>query len=309
MFESESTTDYADYDVGYAYHSKGPMSNREFTNWLQNNKRVAVHYRNKPCVDPDHYSGNGKAAIKRINKYAKGKALLVIFYPHIDGEAYVGEVADELPRLLVVDDGEVIDTIEVGFENHLSEDEFEYDLDQYTIAKSIKIREWKVATQEENMPLWDGTSQGSLHDSHAKKGYVRKFIAGNPFAYTLASLDRNDKELLAEKWLRSNYEDFQLDAPRGGKLQNVDIIGSTQEKTIFAQVTGGVKERARERGEKLADYTGRYSDVYLFAPDDSQPQLPEGVEFIELESILQELEESNRGRKSLDVMLGRWSPE
>jgi len=306
---SESTTDYSGHDVGYAYHSKGPMSNREFTDWLQENRRVAVHYQNAASVDPSHYSGSGKAAIRRINRYAQGDALLVAFYPHIDGKAYVGEVKDELPRILVIDDGEVIDTVEIGFEEHLSEDEFEYDLDQYCIAKSIQVREWKVAPHEEYMPLWDGTSQGSLHDSHEKKEYVRELMAGNPFAYTLASLDGNQKELLAEKWLRNHYEDFQLDAPRGGKLQNVDIIGSTQEKTLFAQVTGGVAERARERGQKLADYTGEHSDTYLFAPEDSHPRLPNGVKFVELESILADLEESARGRKSLDVMLGRWAPE
>lgn len=304
------STEYDDYVVGYAYHSKGPMANRNLCEYLRENQRIAIHYDNIPSLDSDDYT-NGTGEINNINRFARKDGILAVSYsPLENGVMYVGEVTDDDPLILVIDDGEVIDEDRIKPEESRSPDYLGYDTDEYNFGKSLQLTNWMEVTQRDHRQLWESQSQGSIHRTTKKDDYLRRLIAGTEIPHDLSSLDGPQTELLAEKYLRDRYEDYQSDAVRGGRLQHVDILGSTTDMAIYAQVTKSeTAEYVDERIQGIRGYVGPESEVFIFAPEDARPQeLPKGIEFVALDKLFERFKEDPRKRHTLNVMLGRWTP-
>ena len=91
------------------------------------------------------------------------------------------------------------------------------------------------------------------------------------------SLDNRDQELIAEKYLRDKFDNFTIDVPRGGRLENIDVLGTAKDERsselviVIASVTSSSGKRRRSRAKTLNSYSGR-DKVYFFDAEESRPE-------------------------------------
>jgi hypothetical protein len=100
------------------------------------------------------------------------------------------------------------------------------------------------------------------------------------------SLDNRDQELIAEKYLRDKFDGFTIDVPRGGRLEDIDVLGTANDEengepvTVIASVTSSPGKRRRPRVKTLNSYSDR-DKVCFFDAEESRPEgLHEDVEYV-----------------------------
>ncbi|AXR82302.1 hypothetical protein AArcMg_2306 [Natrarchaeobaculum sulfurireducens] len=210
----------------------------------------------------------------------------------------------------------VVHIEEVGKAGSIPEltDQYEDD-NQYRIVKTTRVEAWKHVSQENNKLLWDWHSQEAIHDpsknATQKARYIRAVYHGDSKPLIQTSLDSHEQELIAEKYIRDRLTKFTLDVPRGGRLENIDVLGTARDDdssklmTVVASVTSSSGDRWRDRVRAINSYSDR-DEVYFFDAKDSRPaHLNENVTYVPLEQVFEWMnEDDTRRQRSLHTMLG-----
>jgi len=190
---------------------------------------------------------------------------------------------------------------------------------RYKVIKTLRVESWRPINQENHKLLWDWHSQPALHEpgknSASKKRYIRAVYNGDSKPLIKEALDNRDQELIAEKFLRDRFNGFTIDVPRGGRLENIDILGTAEDesggelKTVVASVTSSSGSRRKNRIETLNSYSDR-DEVFFFDAEERRPEkLHDEVEYVSLEEVFQWMNQDNtRRQRSLHTMLGLRDP-
>ena len=291
----------ADEPVMFVRHSgNGFLGDRWSQNWLFGNEdtppRIGVHYQDKASFNSSKYT-NRPRRIRRFEKAASTTTIAVVgFSEKKKGEKYITRTIPDTREIVVMDVGNenVVHVEEVGEAGTAPEltDQYEDD-EQYKLIKTLRVEDWKHVSQENNKLLWDWHSQEAVHDpsknASEKARYIRAVYHGDSKPLIQISLDSQEQELIAEKYIRDKHNSFTLDVPRGGKLENIDVLGTAKDgdsgelKTIVASVTSSTGSRRKDRVGAINSYSDR-DEVYFFDAEDSRPaNLDEDVTYVPLE--------------------------
>jgi len=310
-----------DEPVTFVRHSgAGFLGEQWLQDWLfeddEQQSRIAVHYQSEASFDSSDYS-NGGGRVARFSDAGQEPTIAVVaFSEYPSGEKYIAKTLPDTREIVVLDTNtqSIADVKPIESNGSLPEITKEYEGKKgYKIIKTIQVEDWKTIHQENNKLLWDWHSQPALHDpgkkSDKKALYIRSVYYGDDKPLIKEALDHRGQELIAEKHLRENYNNFTLDAPRGGKLENIDILGSAESsdglKTVMASVTSSSGSRRRNRIEAANAYTNR-GEVFFFDAEENRPeQLDDNAMYVSLEEVFQWMDENGtRRRRSLKTMLG-----
>jgi len=330
--EFRKPEDYSDHKVRFVRHagSSGPGSKEYVQKFLfdSDNPRIGIHFDNKASFNEDHYSSGGYM-VRYLNNMADEPTLVVVsFSSKSKGEKYVAEVVGDSREVVVIDTKEerIAETASVETsEGRLQKLEDTYDEvlpdddDRYKLFKTVQVSGWLAVAQHSSMPLWHWHSVQSVHgpseNASLKREYVRSVYTGAETPRKLLVLSNEQQELLVEKYLRYKVFDeknFRLDAPRGGRLEAIDILGHADEEQIFASVTASSGSHEDERIAEINQY-GQKGRAFFFGvgydddeDDDKGPDsLSEEVDYIALEEVFDWMNDAaDHRRESLDVMLG-----
>jgi len=295
-------------------------------NWLfgeeNTSPRIGVHYQDKASFDSSRYTHRPRR-IQRFEKAASTPTITVVgFSEKPKGEKYITRTIPDTREIVVVDvdNNDMVHVEEVGEEGTIPEltDQYEDD-NQYKIFKTTRVEDWKHVSQENNKLLWDWHSQEAIHDpaknAAEKARYIQAVYHGDSKPLIQTSLDNHEQELIAEKYIRDKLTKFTLDVPRGGRLENIDILGTAKHddsdelKTVVASVTSSSGGRRRDRIEAVNSYSDR-DEVFFFDARDSRPSnLNTSVTYVPLEDVFEWMnEDDTRRQRSLHTMLGLRDP-
>lgn len=313
----------ANKPVMFVRHSgDGFLGDQWSQNWLFGNDdtpaRIGVHYQDKASFDSSKYTYRPRR-IQRFEKAASTPTITVVgFSEKLKGEKYITRTIPNTREIVVmdVDNKNVVHEEEVEEAGRVPEltDQYEDD-NQYRIVKTNRVEDWKRVSQENNKLLWDWHSQEAIHDPSKnaiqKARYIRAVYRGDSKPLIQTSLDNHEQELIAEKYIRDKLTKFTLDVPRGGRLENIDVLGtatdddSSELKTVVASVTSSSGGRWRDHVRAINSYSDR-DEVYFFDAKDSRPaNLNEEVTYVSLESVFEWMnEDDTRRQRSLHTMLG-----
>lgn len=317
----------SDDPVMFVRHGgKGFLDKRWAQDWLYGESadqpRIGIHYHDKASFDSSDYPSRGNR-IDRMEEAAPIPTITVVsFSKYPKGEKYVTRTIPDSREVVVMDiDNKQVEYVEeVGEAGSVPEFTERYDNDgQYKVIKTLRVEAWKRVPQENHKLLWDWHSREAIHDpvtnAAEKTEYIRAVYQGNNKPLITTSLSSHDQELIAEKYLRDKLDDFTLDAPRGGTLENIDVLGTVKDedngnlKTVVASVTSSTGGRLKGRVEDINFYSDR-DEVYFFDAEDSRPRnLHDDVTYVSLEDVFEWMnEEDTRRQRSLHTMLGLRDP-
>jgi len=309
--------------VMFVRHSGGGfLGDRWAQNWLfggdNNPPRISIHYQDEASFDSSDYSHRPRR-IRRFEKAASTPTIAVVgFSEKASGEKYITRTIPDSREIVVmdIDNEDIVQVEEVKEEGSVPELTDQYKNDgQYRVVKTLRVEDWKSISQENHKLLWDWHSQDALHDpsrnATEKARYIRAVYHGDSKPLIRISLDNHEQELIAEKYLRDLLNDFTLDAPRGGKLENIDVLGTSKDEdtddlnTVVASVTDSAGSHRIGRIKSINSYSDR-DEVYFFDAEDSRPgDLHEDVTYVSLEDVFEWMnEDGTRRQRSLHTMLG-----
>jgi len=313
--------------VMFVRHSgSGFLGQRWSQDWLFGDgdtpPRIAVHYQDKASFDSSRYTHRPRR-IQRFEKAASTPTITVVgFSEKSKGEKYITRTIPDTREIVVVDvdNKNMVHVEEVTEEGTIFEltDQYEDD-SQYKIFKTTRVEDWKYVYQENNKLLWDWHSQEAIHDpsenATEKARYIRAVYHGDSKPLIQTSLDHHEQELIAEKYIRDKVTKFTLDAPRGGSLENIDVLGtakgndSSKLMTVVASITSSSGSNRKDRIQTMNSFSDR-DEVYFFDAKDSRPEnLDEHVTYVSLNVVFDWMnEEDTRRQRSLHTMLGLREP-
>lgn len=316
-----------DEPVVLVRHSGGGFLGQKWTqDWLFGMEdippRIAIHYQDKASFDSSKYTHRPRR-IKRFERAASRPTIAVVAFSEQDrGEKYVTRTIPDTREIVVMDiDGKDIVHVEtVDEQGSVPRITEEYEDDRrYRIIKTIQVEDWMFVYQENHKLLWDWHTQDAIHEpsknATQKARYIRAVYYGDSKPLIKESLDNREQELIAEKYLRANLNEFTIDVPRGGRLENIDVLGSTRDersgelKTVIASITSSSGNRRKSRIQTINSYIDR-DEVYFFDAEESRPNdLHEDVEYVSLEHLFQWMnDDETRRQQSLHTMLGLREP-
>jgi hypothetical protein len=313
----------SDEPVMFVRHSGGGfLGDRWAQDWLfggdDNPPRISIHYQDKASFDSSDYSYRPRR-IRRFEKAASTPTISVVgFSEKTSGEKYITRTIPGSREIVVmnVDNEDIVQVEEVKEEGSAPDLTAQYEDDgQYRVVKTLQVEEWKCISQENHKLLWDWHSQDALHDpsknATEKARYIRAVYHEDSKPLITTSLSHHDQELIAEKYLRDKLDDFTLDAPRGGALENIDLLGTVKDesagglKTVVASVTSSSGSHRRDRIKTINSLSDR-DEVYFFDAEESRPvTLHNDVTYVSLENVFVWMnEDDTRRHRSLHTMLG-----
>lgn len=313
----------SDEPVTFVRHSGGGfLGDRWSQDWLfgevDGQPRIGIHYQDRASFDYSDYTHRPRR-IRRFEKAASTPTIAVVGFSKKDsGTKYITRTVPDSREIVVMDiKNESVDHVnEIGKTGSVSELTDEYKDDgQYRIIKTLHVEDWKRVSHENHKLLWDWHSQDALHDPSTnaaeKARYIRAVYHGDSKPLIQISLDNHEQELIAEKYLREKFDDFTLDAPRGGKLENIDVLGTATDKDsgelkdVIASVTASSGNHRRSRIRTINSYSDR-DEIFFFDAEDSRPgDLHSDVTYVSLEDVFEWMnEDDTRRQRSLHTMLG-----
>lgn len=299
------------WKLRFARHAggSGPNKKQWVQEWLFDTNRIGLHYDNIASFNESRYE-NGSGSIRRLNRAVDQQTLVVVAFSELKSRTkYLAVVQPDSREVHAIDldDDSIVDSTEIE-ESEGEDREFEqrYE-DEYSFEKTVRVSDWMPVTYEERKPLWHWQTPTSLHgvskDSGVKRDYAKAVFEGGKTPKSVAVLSNDDQEFIAAHWLQNEYEDFRLDAPVGGNLQYIDILGSTESERVVGSVTYASYDKSRiedlnsYKNDSIAYYFGRGPD----APD----RLAEEVNYVSLGEVFDWMDtEGTRRQRSLHVMLG-----
>jgi hypothetical protein len=312
----------SDEPVMFVRHSGGGFLGEGWSqDWLfgevDGQPRIGIHYQDRASFDSSDYT-NRPERIRRFEKAASVPTIVVVgFSEKASGEKYITRTIPGSREIVVMDvDYEgIVQVDDVEEESSVPEltDQYE-DNSQYKFVKTLQVEDWKHIFQESHKLLWDWHSQDALHDASKnateKARYIRAVYHEDSKPLITTSLSHHEQELIAEKYLRDRLDDFTLDAPRGGTLENIDLLGTVKDKsagrlkTVVASVTSSSGRHRRDRIKTINSLNDR-DEVYFFGADESRPgNLLDDVTYVSLENVFEWMnEDDTRRQRSLHTML------
>jgi len=240
----------------------------------------------------------------------ENETLVVVSFYHLEKEKkYLATVEPDSREVHAVDmETETIVDSEPVEEPRGRREEFEEEYqDEYSFEKTVKVSSWMLIGYEEHKPLWHWQSRQTIHgpnqDADIKREYVKAVYEGDTIPKDIAVLSNDDQELMAERRLRERLDGFRLGSGRGGGLQYIDILGSTETDRVVASVTYSSYENDRiEAVNSFADD----SRTYFFARGRERPEdLADDIEYVPLQRVFDWMDtDGTRRQESLHVMLG-----
>jgi len=290
--------------------SGGPNKEEWIQRWLFETNRVGVHFDPIASFNSDDYD-YGATEIDYLNSAASDPVLLVVGFSELPKrKKYITKVEPDSREVHAVnmESEEIVEFINIDSPQRRNQDFESKHGESCTFEKTIKVNEWIPVSFIERQPLWRWHSQSTIHgpnnSAEVKKEYVNAIYNNEPVPETLESLSSDNQELIAERWLRNHFENFQLDAARGGVLEHIDILGSTDSSRIVASVTSAssyTEERIKSINE-FADET----KAFFFGRSNKRPdKLHPNVTYVSLSEVFDWMNTDNtRRQESLRVMLG-----
>lgn len=294
--------------------------------WLFNDgdsqQRIGVHYQDQPSFDSSDYT-HGANRISRFNKAGVEPTVVVVGFSKLPkNEKYVSKTIPESQEIVVMDTdhNKIVEVADVTPGKRILEFDEKYrEQSQYKIIKTLQVERWKSVHHDTHKPLWDWHGRQTLHDTRKraaeKKRYIRAVYQGEAKPILPDSLRDREQELLAEKYLRNRLTDFRLEAPRGGRLENIDLLGSTMKEDegeitkVVASVTSSTGGRRQERVQTINSYSDR-TEAYFFDLEGARPSnLDEDITYVSLEEVFDWMNSKGKHRQhSLYTMLGVEDP-
>jgi hypothetical protein len=253
---------------------------------------VALHYDNERSVNPSDYKDSHHYAegdFRRMTTAAsEGAALGASYSGGISGKMNIGYVTPDTDiEFREVSDGEggtsVIKVLSIENVTKVS-------FNEYPALFTASARQGAA------FPRW----------RNAVKRVVRGIAYDESIDDEVFRLSEGQFELLCDVWLRMNHEDYYLRMPIGKSMEGVDIVATSKEGDINAQVTFEEKKRkvSNKRDELIARNDNPELVNYLFARAEMEP-LVEGtnVRFVSPEKVFNEVKDNPTERGTLDAML------
>ncbi|MDL0122391.1 hypothetical protein [Halobacterium salinarum] len=295
---------------------EGPLSKEAMQTELRDGERpgVAIQFDNEPSFDDKKYDSQ-QYQIRYLNEAAAEPTLFVASFTHYPKrEKYIGR-SNGTREILVFDmnEDEIVDRAEVSSsKGEVATFKDQYPDERYKFVKFVGVNGWKQVAQESHRPLWHWHSVQTIHgpssNADVKRKYIRASFFDEPTPRQFEVLSSDDHELMAEHWLRSKLSEFSLDAPRGGTMEAIDILGSAQKEgelvPIYASVTNSTGGYESSRVEAINSYP-QHADRYFIGGGSKPDGLSSEVTFVSLREVFELMDgDGGRLRHTLDVMLG-----
>jgi len=300
-----------DWNLRFVRHagSGGPNEKEWVQRWLFESNRIGIHCGNFASFNSNRYE-NGSKNIEYLNNSVREETLVVASYSNLQlRKKYIGLVEPGSREVHAIDleDRSVVASrsIEESRGEALEFEERYRDFCEF--EKTVKIAEWMEVGYERFKPLWHWQTRRTLHgvstDYDIKRQYVEAVFTGGETPKNIAVLTNDDQEYIAAEWLRNLYSSFRLDAPVGGNLQYIDILGSSEEQRVVGSVTYSSYEESRV--EALNSYVGE-SEAYFFGKGPNPPEdLAEEAHYVSLDEVFDWMDSENtRRQESLHLLLG-----
>lgn len=305
MGTSDTIDNAEDLKTAFARHKLGYALQQ-----LWDERKIAIHWDPIPSArGQDYDKGRPATEISNLNQIAKDGAIVGGSYRRLHkNKMLVGVVeSDSEIELLVIDKDEnaILDSIpvEAGTRTEVPYEE------EVVIYKCVQMSDCKVVTRQEQPLLFDNGVRPpfwSVCEWSGAKEQLRAIVRGDLKPYEVGSLTTDQLEIVCEEYLRIADDEYYRTAEIGGMTSDVDIIGASGDKLVWAQVTQGGEEKVHNKINKLGDYTEEDARVIIFAPERSWPdELDDEITFVPVEGVFATVNLNKNGSALLSRLLGR----
>lgn len=312
----------------FARHKLGGTSNH--VRWLRENPDgvyIAINWKDSPSTNENDYGNDGRSRgyqeVRRMRKVAREEDRSVIV------GAYYGSKVPEYQTSMVVGRVEPSADVhiihckkgdnpiayeseaaarEAGVPDECDRDEIEDEwvykalpligCNAYEKPREVSFTDYPLLSAVQ--PRYHSYCDWHMADEHLKAidaGLTSFRDVGDEIPDPSDRLAPSQLEVVCNEYLRKydDYEGYAPTLPVGRTLRDVDIVGETDSKLLFAQVT---KETKDSDLQDKADKLGAYEDggdvrLVLFGPDGkgSDVDLPQGVEYVSVKDVVEFVDE------------------
>lgn len=306
MATADTAKNLEELDTAFARHKLNHC-----LQYLWDERKIAIHWESIPSARSEDYEG-GRASteISNQNQVARDGAIVGSSYRKVHkNRMLVGivEPGSDIELLVIdEDDSTILDkiTIEPGTRTEVS-----YDSDEVVIYKCVQLTDVEVVTRQEQPLLFDDGVRPpfwSICDWSGAEDQLRAIVKGDLKPYEVGSLTTDQLEIVCEEYLRIVDNEYHRTAEIGGTTSDVDIIGASGEKLVWAQVTQGGESKVQKKIKNLGDYTEEDARVIIFAPEQSRPDnLEDDITFVPIEGVFATVNLNGKGSALLSRLLGR----
>lgn len=319
----------------FARHKLG--GDEDGIRWLKENNYIAINWDDSPSTDENMYGTDGRSRayqeVRRIGNVSTEA------HPVIVG-AYYGNRVSEFRNQMVI--GRVDTEADVHIIHHqrgdkpvayeseqearnagipdVHKNEDPDELEDQWIYKALPLAGCAAYDEPKEISLTDypllsavRPRHHSFCDWHTAEGHLKAFDAGYRSFRNLEEglndpsdpLAPSQLEVVCNEYLRQSdkYSGYTQLLPVGRTLRDVDIIGTTSDERIFAQVTKAGGSDLESKAEQLAGYKNPNVRTVLFGPDGAGEgiDMPRGVdEYFSVSTIVKDID--SQSPELLDMM-------
>src|SRR3989339_835634 len=233
-------------DVWFIRHWPHPSgwsqkNNRHIQNALFTQRRIAIHYQNKGW-NPNNYKMNFRPRIQKFNDLREEGGIVCVDYPAINTIVIARVKANQKRQVQMAHAG-----------RHAAE------------LKYLHVDRIRKISGTGRTFLRMLANQGTLKRWPSMKEVVVQIWKSGRLPHRWDSLTAGQEEVVCQEYLRARFGMRFLLWPIGRTMPDVDIVGMTKMKTVYAQVTHKCGDDVERKTNILAQYT-KQGTCYFFCP-------------------------------------------